>query len=119
MGEPSWGRAAGQRVILGIRPEDIHDPHYAPPGIAPAEVEALVDVTELMLHQSVRVKDLAQDPKWKAITDGETMIVHVVMPKAEESAAAADATAEAAPAATAEPEVIKKGKDEKEEKEKK
>ena len=79
-----------------------------------------VDVTELMLHESVRVKDLAQDPKWKAMTDGETMIVHVVMPKAEESAAAAtDATAEAAPAVAAEPEVIKKGKDEKEEKEKK
>jgi large subunit ribosomal protein L25 len=79
-----------------------------------------VDVTELMLNQSIRVKDLAQDPKWKAITDGETMIVHVVMPKAEESAtAAADATAEAAPVAGAEPEVIKKGKDEKEEKEKK
>ena len=47
-----------------------------------------VDVTELMLHESVRVKDLAQDPKWKAMTDGETMIVHVVMPKAEESAQA-------------------------------
>jgi large subunit ribosomal protein L25 len=79
-----------------------------------------VDVTELMLNQSIRVKDLAQDPKWKAITDGETMIVHVVMPKVEEVAtAAADATAEAAPAAAAEPEVIKKGKDEKEEKEKK
>jgi len=79
-----------------------------------------VDVTELMLNQSIRVKDLAQDPKWKAITDGETMIVHVVMPKAEEAAAAATETAAAAaPAATAEPEVIKKGKDEKEEKEKK
>jgi large subunit ribosomal protein L25 len=80
-----------------------------------------VDVTELNLHDSVRVKDLVQGPKWKALTDGETMIVHVVMPKAEESAAAAtDATAEAAaPAATAEPEVIKKGKEEKEEKEKK
>ena len=75
-----------------------------------------VDVTELMLNQSIRVKDLAQDPKWKAMTDGETMIVHVVMPKAEESAQAADAeAATAAPAATAEPEVIKKGKEEKEE----
>ena len=71
-----------------------------------------IDVSELMLNQSVRVKDLPQDPKWKAITDGETMLVHVVMPKAEESAA----SAEAAPAA-AEPEVAKKGKtDEKEEK---
>ena len=79
-----------------------------------------VDVSELMLNQSIRLKDLVQGPKWKAITDGETMIVHVVMPKAEESAQAADAAAtEAAPAAAAEPEVIKKGKEEKEEKEKK
>ena len=77
-----------------------------------------VDISELMLNQSIRLKELAQNPKWKAITDGETMLVHVVMPKAEESAtaAAADATAAAAPAAAAEPEVIKKGKEEKEEK---
>ncbi|HET9191755.1 MAG TPA: 50S ribosomal protein L25 [Vicinamibacterales bacterium] len=77
-----------------------------------------VDITELMLNQSIRLKDLAQGPKWKAISDGETMIVHVVMPKAEEAAQAAEtATAEAAaPAAAAEPEVIKKGKEEKEEK---
>jgi large subunit ribosomal protein L25 len=76
-----------------------------------------VDISELMLNQSIRLKELAQNPKWKALTDGETMIVHVVMPKAEESAQAAEATAAAAPvAAPAEPEVIKKGKDEKEEK---
>ena len=76
-----------------------------------------VDITELMLNQSIRLKELPQGPKWKAITDGETMIVHVVMPKAEEAAQAAEtATAEAAPAAAAEPEVIKKGKEEKEEK---
>jgi len=78
-----------------------------------------VDISELMLNQSVRLKDLAQDPRWKAVTDGETMLVHVVMPKAEESAQAADAAAVAAPVAAAEPEVIKKGKDEKEEKDKK
>ena len=79
-----------------------------------------VDVSEMMLHQSIRVRELPQNPKWKAITDGETMIMHVVMPKAEEAAVAADAAAAtAAPAATAEPEVIKKGKEEKEEKEKK
>lgn len=77
-----------------------------------------VDVSELMLHQSIRVKDIATNPKWKAVTDGETMIVHIVMPKAEESAAtAAEGAAAAAPAAgaPAEPEVIKKGKTEKEE----
>lgn len=77
-----------------------------------------IDVSELMLHQSIRVKDIAANPKWKAVTDGETMLVHIVMPKAEESAATAAAEgAAAAPAAAApaEPEVIKKGKTEKEE----
>jgi large subunit ribosomal protein L25 len=85
-----------------------------------------VDVSELMLHQSIRVKDIPTNPKWKSVTDGETMLVHVVMPKAEESAATTAAAAEgavaapAAGAAPAEPEVIKKGKtEEKEEKEKK
>ena len=78
-----------------------------------------VDVSEMMLHDSIRVRELAVDPKWKAVTDGETMLVHVVMPKAEESATAA-ATEVAAPVAAAEPEVIKKGKtDEKEEEKKK
>jgi multiple sugar transport system ATP-binding protein len=39
---------AGKAVVFGIRPEDIHDPHYAPPGIHQAPVEAAVEVTELM-----------------------------------------------------------------------
>ena len=75
-----------------------------------------LDVSELMLNQSVRVRDLPQNPKWKALTDADAMLVHIVMPKAEESAAATTETAAATPAATAEPEVIKKGKEEKEEK---
>ena len=75
-----------------------------------------IDVTELTLHQSIRVRELPPNPKWKAVTDGETMLVHVVMPKAEEAAPAA--AAEAAPAAGAEPEVIKKGKVEEKEEEK-
>jgi large subunit ribosomal protein L25 len=72
-----------------------------------------LDVTELVLNQAVRVRDLPQNDKWKAVSDGETMLVHIVMPKAEESAAATEAAA--APGA-AEPEVVKKGKEEKEEK---
>jgi len=78
-----------------------------------------IDVSELMLNQSIRLRDLAQSPKWKAISDGETMLVHVVMPKVEEVAATTETAAVAAPGAAAEPEVIKKGKDEKDEKEKK
>jgi multiple sugar transport system ATP-binding protein len=35
-------------VIFGIRPEDIHNPEFAPPGIIAHPVEAKVDVTELM-----------------------------------------------------------------------
>jgi multiple sugar transport system ATP-binding protein len=35
-------------VIFGIRPDDIHDPAYTPPGIQTTPVEAMVDVTELM-----------------------------------------------------------------------
>jgi large subunit ribosomal protein L25 len=79
-----------------------------------------VDVTEMMLHQSIRVRDLPTDPKWKAVSDGDTMLVHIVVPKAEEEPAAAAAPEAAVAAAPAEPEVIKKGKtDEKEEEKKK
>jgi large subunit ribosomal protein L25 len=76
-----------------------------------------VDISELMLGQAIRVRDLAENPKWKMVTDGDTMIVHVVALRVEEEPAAA--TAEAAPAAgaAAEPEVIKKGKTEEKEEE--
>jgi multiple sugar transport system ATP-binding protein len=39
---------AGQQVIFGIRPEDIHDPDFRPTNITEARIEAEVDVTELM-----------------------------------------------------------------------
>jgi large subunit ribosomal protein L25 len=71
-----------------------------------------VDVTELMLHQSIRLRDLPQNPKWKTLTEPDTMLVHVVLPKAEEAAATAEDDAVAVPGAS-EPEVVKKGKAEK------
>ena len=36
-----------------------------------------VDVTELMLHQGIRVRDLPTDAKWKPVSDADMMIVHV------------------------------------------
>ena len=81
------------------------------PGEIPEHID--VDVSELMLHQGVRVRDLPAG-RWTAVTDPDTMIVHVVALKAEEPAATEAAAAPAA--ATAEPEVIKKGKKEEEEK---
>jgi large subunit ribosomal protein L25 len=75
-----------------------------------------IDISELMLHQGVRVRDLPQDGKWKAVSDPDTMIVHVVPVKVEE-APVVEAAAAIPGAAAAEPEVIKKGKkDEDEEK---
>jgi large subunit ribosomal protein L25 len=71
-----------------------------------------IDISELMLHQGVRVRDLPKNDKWEPISEADMMIVHVVTLKVEE-APAADAAA--APAAAAEPEVIKKGKKEEEE----
>jgi multiple sugar transport system ATP-binding protein len=43
----------GERVTFGIRPEDIHDPNYSPPGIKEATLEANVTVTELMGNEVV------------------------------------------------------------------
>jgi multiple sugar transport system ATP-binding protein len=40
--------SVGKDVIFGIRPEHIHDPQFAPPGISAARVETRVDVTEPM-----------------------------------------------------------------------
>src|SRR6266496_730662 len=82
------------------------------PGDIPEHVD--VDVSELMLHQGIRVRDIPIDPKWTPITEGEAMLVHVIMPKAEEVAAPAEAVAAVA-TTPAEPEVIKKGKKEEEE----
>jgi large subunit ribosomal protein L25 len=87
------------------------------PADIPEHVE--VDVSELMLHQGVRVRDIAADAKWKSVSDPDMMLVHVILPKAEEVAATPEATAAAATATPAEPEVIKKGKKEEEEGEKK
>jgi large subunit ribosomal protein L25 len=83
------------------------------PGDIPENIT--VDVSELMMHQGIRVRDLAQDGNWKAVSDPDMMIVHVVTVKAEEPAPEAAAAVAAAPVAPAEPEVIKKGKKEEEE----
>lgn len=71
-----------------------------------------IDVSELGIHDGVRVRDLPADAKWKAVSDADMLIVHVVTVKVEAEPAPADAAA--APAAPAEPEVIKKGKADKE-----
>jgi large subunit ribosomal protein L25 len=93
------------------------------PGDIPEHID--VDISELMLHQGIRVRDLATGSKVKPVSDADMMIVHVVtvkveeVPAAPEVPAAAAAGTAAAPAAPAEPEVIKKGKKEEDKEEKK
>ncbi len=44
----SYRPHVGKSVIFGMRPEDIHNPDFAPPGIHQAAVPGKVDVTEVM-----------------------------------------------------------------------
>ena len=111
-GEPKGVKQQGG-VLEFIRREIIIE---CLPGDIPEHID--VDASELMLHQGIRVRDLAGNAKWTPVTEGEAMLVHVIMPKAEEAPAPAEAAA-VATAAPAEPEVIKKGKKEEGEEEKK
>jgi large subunit ribosomal protein L25 len=80
------------------------------PADIPESIE--VDVSNLMLGQSIRLREIAESLKWKPVSEADLMLVHVVAPKAE--AEPEPAEGEAAVAAPAEPEVIKKGKADKE-----
>src|SRR4249919_648177 len=111
-GEPKGVKQQGgvlefirREVVIEVLPADI-----------PEHID--VDVSELMLHQGIRVRDVVTNPKFKAVSEPDLMLVHVIMPKVEEVAAPADAAA-AATATPAEPEVMKKGKKDEEEGDKK
>ncbi len=82
----------------------------------PADIpeHIVIDVTELLMNQGIRVRDLPQDVKWTYLTDADTMILHIVAPKVE----AAAEPAAAAAGTPAEPEVVKKGKTDKDEEKK-
>jgi large subunit ribosomal protein L25 len=76
------------------------------PGDIPSHID--LDVTELTFGQVKRVSDLDHGGKLKFLTAEDSVVAHVVAVK-EEVVATPDATAAAA-AAPAEPEVVKKGK---------
>ena len=82
------------------------------PGDIPTAIEA--DVSHLVFGKVLRVSDLVRSDKIKFLTDAAQPVAHITTVKEEEvptpEAVAADATA-----APAEPEVIKKGKQETEE----
>jgi large subunit ribosomal protein L25 len=107
-GEPKGVKLQGGIVDFVSREIEIE----CLPTEIPEHIE--VKISDLALNEAIRVRDLAAGLKWKPVTEPETMIVHVVALKVEEEAPAAEPVA-AEPGAAAEPEVIKKGKTEKEE----
>src|ERR1700736_2136858 len=82
------------------------------PGDIPSHID--VDVSELTFGKVLRVSDLPHNEKLKFLTDENQPVAHVTSVK-EEVVATPEAVAADATAAAAEPEVIKKGKQETEE----
>jgi large subunit ribosomal protein L25 len=72
-----------------------------------------VDVTSLNINEYIRVKDLPENPKVKILTDPEVVVVTINPPVKEEEVPVEE------PEEGTEPEVIKRGKAEEEEAEKK
>ena len=98
-GEPKGVKIQGGVVDFPHREVEVE----CLPGDIPDHLS--IDISELMIGQGVRLKELATDAKWTPVSDPDTLIVHVVAAKVEE-------VAPEAAVATAEPEVMKKGKPE-------
>jgi large subunit ribosomal protein L25 len=75
------------------------------PGDIPSGIS--YDVSEMKMHETIRVKDLPHEGKWKFLTDEEATVAHVTAVKEEVVAEPTDVAA-----TPAEPEVVKKGKQE-------
>ena len=82
------------------------------PGDIPNQIE--LSVSELVFGTVLRISDLPKNDKIKYLSDPEQPVAHIITIK-EEEVPTADAVAGEAAAAPAEPEVIKKGKQETEE----
>jgi large subunit ribosomal protein L25 len=101
------GTAEGVKNQAGVLEIILHELEIRVlPADIPDKIE--VDVSALMLGQSLHVSDLKLD-KVEILTDSGVTLCTIVAPKAEEAPAVATTEAEAAPA-VAEPELIRKPK---------
>lgn len=73
-----------------------------------------VDVTELMIGQNIRAGEVPLSGSMKLISSPDSVIAHVIALRAEAAPAAAPVVEAAEAPATAEPEVVKKGRKEEE-----
>ena len=106
------GEAEGVKTQGGILEQNLRELEVeCLPADIPTSIEA--DITHLVFGTVLRVSDLPHHAKLKVLTEANQMVAHIVAIK-EEVVVAPEVAAEAA-AAPAEPEVIKKGKQEIEE----
>ncbi len=104
------GEAAGVKQEGGILEQILREIEIeCLPADIPKSIEA--DISHLTFGVELRVKDLAHNEKLKFLTEEDQMVAHITSVK-EEVAPTPEAAAEAAAATPAEPEVIKKGKQE-------
>jgi large subunit ribosomal protein L25 len=104
------GESAGVKQQGGILEQMLREVEIeCLPGNIPSAIEA--DISELVFGRVLRVSDLPQNDKIKYITDENQPVVHITTVK-EEVVAAPEVVAAEAGAVAAEPEVIKKGKQE-------
>jgi large subunit ribosomal protein L25 len=107
------GEAAGVKQDGGILEQILREVEVeCLPADIPSHIDA--DVSNLVFGLVLRVSDLPHSEKLKFLTDPNQPVAHVTSVK-EEVVATPDATAADAAATPAEPEVIKKGKQDTEE----
>jgi len=107
------GEAAGVKQEGGIMEQMLREVEVeCLPGDIPNHIDA--DVSQLTFGKVLRVADLPHSDKVKFLTDANQPVAHVTSVK-EEVVATPEAVAAEAGATPAEPEVIKKGKQESEE----
>src|SRR5437879_1950806 len=107
------GESAGVKQQGGIMDQVLREVELeCLPNDIPGHID--VDVSQLVFGEVIRVKDLAHGGKYKFITPEDQAVAHITTVK-EEVVATPDATAVDAAAGPAEPEVIKKGKQDAEE----
>lgn len=104
------GTAVGVKTQGGILDQTLREVELeCLPGDIPSHID--LDVSELAFGMVLRVSDLPHTGSLKFITAEDTPVAHITAIK-EEAAPTAEAEAAAATAAPAEPEVVKKGKQE-------
>ena len=105
-GEPEGVKVQGGLVDFVQREVQVE----CMPTEIPEHIE--VDISALVIGQGVRLREVLEGVSWSAVSDPDTLLVHVIAPKIEEEEVEADEAAAEGTDADGEPEVVKKGKDE-------